>query len=320
MRTVFCPAKPHSCSMGVAVLCLVSMLVFTGCFSARVERDAKELTGDTAIPLRELQNQAVAAAFFNESVANQNPIESDFQRYLAEDCARSCSEFLFQNRDLPSFTEFEGQVVRTPSGQIDGYVLAMGARKQGVAAVITGAVTVIRKLEDTIGIWWFERPLYLLAVHTNVSVYDSETGAKIMSEDYEEQVEIPKEQFDAVGGNDWSGSYPYVDDALALIGDELGGDVCAVLKDQSFKAYLSAAEAGRVVLTSGAQAGISVGNEFGVYDSSTVITGKGGARYIGPGTQVGVVKIVSVSDRSAEGEVVSGEVPNDLACLKLIKN
>lgn len=319
MRTVFCPAKPYFCSMSVAALCLVLMLVFTGCFSAQVERDAKELTGDTTRTPRELQNQAVAAAFINVSGVNQHPIESDFQRYLAEDCAKSCSDFLFQNRDLPSFSEFEGQVVRTPSGQIDGYVLAMGARKQGVAAVITGAVTVIRKLEDTIGIWWFERPLYLLAVHTNVSVYDSETGSKIMSEDYEEQVEIPKEQFDAVAVNDWSGSYPHIDDALALIADELGGDVCFVLKDQSFKAYLSSAEAGRVVLTSGAQAGISVGNEFGVYDSSTVITGKGGARYIGPGTQVGVVKIVSVSDRSAEGEVVSGEVPNDMACLKPIK-
>lgn len=316
MKPVVSLFKLFFCSKGVAILCLVSALVITGCFSSRVERDAKEITGDTARRQRELQKQVAAVAFSNSTAANQRAIEADFQQYLADDCAKSCSEILSQYRDESSFSEFDGQLVRTPSGQIDGHALALEARKQGVGAVITGTVSVIRALEETIGFWWFERPLYLVAVHANVSIYDSETGAKILDEDFEEQVEIEKEPFDQAMAGDWSAVYGEIDGALSLIADELGGTVCAALREQSFKAYLSSAEAGRVVLSSGARAGISVGNEFGVYDSSQPINGNVDTRYLVPGTQVGVVKIVSVSEESAEGEVVSGEVPNLQVCLK----
>jgi aconitate hydratase 2/2-methylisocitrate dehydratase len=74
-----------------------------------------------------------------------------------------------------------------------------------------------------------------------------------------------------------------------------------------FRAFGEIIRGEQFIISSGITVGLQVGDVLAVYDSSKIINGVGGQRFFLPGLKTGEIKIVTISENSAQAERVSGE-------------
>ena len=100
---------------------------------------------------------------------------------------------------------------------------------------------------------------------------------------------------------------PMLNETLSKLLADIGSEICHTVKDQPWTGFITKADADRISISSGTEVGLKVGDVLEVYDSSRIIEGVGGQRFITPGLQIGEVEIVTTTMNTSETRLISGK-------------
>jgi hypothetical protein len=100
---------------------------------------------------------------------------------------------------------------------------------------------------------------------------------------------------------------PMLNETLNELLSEIGKEICLTVKDQPWTGFITEAAQDRFTISSGSRIGLKTGDILEVFDSSRIIEGVGGQRFITPGLQIGEVEIVAVTPDKSEARLVTGK-------------
>ncbi|MGD8540789.1 MAG: hypothetical protein PVI27_04145 [Desulfobacteraceae bacterium] len=194
----------------------------------------------------------------------------------------------------------------TQAGRPKNLVLAEAGRQAGLNAILTAAVTEISATRQEKGILWYRDTYTYLRVQIAVVVYDTATGAKLLDETTEHRTQVDEmEDLDPRRSEELM--LPWTRAALDLLAESAAERVCERLSALSWRGFIVAREADRLVLSSGAAIGLKPGTVLEIFDDSATIEGAQGQKFFLPGLKTGEAKVSTVSEWQAEATLLSGE-------------
>jgi hypothetical protein len=192
------------------------------------------------------------------------------------------------------------------SGHLDNYSLALIGRQLGFSAIVTGSLEDIRFNDELQGILWIKDTHHFVEVVIRVEVNDARTATKLLDYKFTNEVEIEDLDYQMIQQNDRV-RLPMLNETLSQLLAEIGSEICQTVKDQPWTGFITKADADRFSISSGSEIGLKVGDVLEVYDSSRIIEGVGGQRFITPGLQIGEIEIVTITAQTSEARLISGK-------------
>ncbi|MBA4367530.1 MAG: hypothetical protein C0403_07815, partial [Desulfobacterium sp.] len=192
-----------------------------------------------------------------------------------------------QNAD-PVFSGLRDRQPRRVSGVIDNMTLIKVGRASGLNAVATGTITGIRDFQEERGYWWFKEMMFFIEVHMHCSVYDTETGAKILDMTLSEKIDLPEAFYRKMKAKGYTASFAEIQEIIISLSRQMGEEICTRMEQELFKTFIKTIDGQQVVISSGSNAGIKTGDLFTIHDSGRVVTGKEEHQFFiaGPGTGI----------------------------------
>ena len=228
-----------------------------------------------------------------------------FQNDLLKAVEAECANIIFVEPDDGRYPEVLMQLPKLPSGEIDNYRLAMGGRQAGLFGVMTGTVTSINVDSEHKGIWFLRRTDYYIRVEVLVEIYSMETAAKLFDRAISERIEVDEADVELIRSQNRI-DQSSIDKALKEIIDDLRGGICYAIRSLGWKSYIVSTNDDDIMIASGSQSGIQVGNIFNVYDNGRTIEGFGEHRFAIIGNKIGEIKITATFEDSARAIPLSG--------------
>ncbi len=218
----------------------------------------------------------------------------------------------------PVFAEVRDHQPRRVSGVIDNMTLSKVGRASGLNSVATGTITGIRDFQEERGYWWFKDRMFFIEVHMHCSLYDTETGAKILDMTLSEKIDLPEALYRRMKAKGYTASFAEIQEMIISLSRQMGEEICTSMEQELFKTFIKTIDGRQVVISSGSNAGIQSGDLFTIHDSGRLVDGKEEHQFFiaGPGT--GILRINAVQGDSASGSIVQGNITGKDACLKPI--
>lgn len=290
-------------------LILLAVAVTAGCpnFATYDDRDPRP----PKLELPEFSNagmiKKVALSLFdNRTQLRFEEVEQSFLLPLSNQVKDNCSDIVLYTPHDSGFPEalIEATFV-TEKGGIDNMTIAKIGRVLGLSTVITGRLDNISGFEREKGFWFFKENQHYERIMIQVDMYDVETGAKLISEAYSEELEISDAEFKALATGTVANS-PVVMKAFKGLAEDIADDICDFLDDTPWIGFVTRVDNRMVTLSSGADVGLKPGNKLELYNSNKVFSSPKGNRFFLPGTQSGEIEITEVSPNSARGRLLPG--------------
>ncbi len=194
---------------------------------------------------------------------------------------------------------------RLSSGALDNFALAQIGRRIGLNAIATGALNNINLTQEIRGIM-FRDAHYFIQVTIRVEVFDTATATKILDEIFTKELEIDEMEYASIQANQEIDP-AWLQEAFQELIVKMGNRICEALFDLSWAAFVVGTDGNLVHLSAGQRAGLEPGIVLDAFDSSKIITGVNGQRYIVPGLKIGEVKVQTVYPDRSEAEAVLGD-------------
>ena len=229
-------------------------------------------------------------------------IAATINNYIMEELEESCPALVLRKLNKPV--------------EVDGRGISFSGRSLGASAVIRGTLTDIRGTKEELGFWFFEEVVYYVEVHILISIYDTETAAKLYMASFEDEMAIDKHQFESLESKSASGNLPDVDEPLKRLTEMISEEICDTMEDEPFKTYIKSFSVNSVTLLSGSNTGLAEGVRLTIYGAQESINGNSGEIFYSPGLEIGELEITSVSPESSEGKILSGYVDKTDTCVK----
>ena len=187
--------------------------------------------------------------------------------------------------------------------------LVSQGRKHGFDAIVGGRLLNIGSTEKKHGFLWFKDTTHFLQVRIIVAVYDMETGAKLLDENFEREIEVDvMEGADLVKNAHGAEINAAVEEMLPAIGEKIC-DIISARPWHGFVVFL--AEGGKITISSGGQAGLTAGDELALFSGARPIDGAGDQQFMVPGLKSGKIRITTVFPETSEAILVEGEAPKE---------
>jgi len=232
--------------------------------------------------------------------------EENFVNYLTKGIKEECSDVLLLQPDDAEYPDYLLEPPKEASGRIDNLQLVKTGRNLGLNAIVTGALLSISSKQKEKGLLWFKDTHEYVKVQVAVAVYDTETGAMILDENFIHEVEVEEFDFEALGNNSEANAIIFKE-AFEQVASSMSEAVCDAVKSQPWKGFLTAVNDNAIIISSGERVGLKQGDILEVYDISNVFQGAQGQLFFVPGLKTGEVKLTAVSADQAEAVVVSGD-------------
>jgi len=97
-----------------------------------------------------------------------------------------------------------------------------------------------------------------------------------------------------------------INDEIVDIATEMGEKVCDAVADLAWTGYISSINGGKIVISSGSNIGVRLGNIFEVRAFGKIIKGINGHQFVMTGKKSGKIQIVSVYPDWSEAVLLSG--------------
>ena len=153
---------------------------------------------------------------------------------------------------------------RLPSGLLDGYALAAVGRQRGVNFFLIGTLVDVQVKDELKGFWLWKDDRYSIQTVVRLELVDCATGAKILDDTSRTETQIDSvkyeeiEQFKTI-------QFADLTSAIATLLRKGGKLVCTAMHSLPWQGFVVAAEPGRITLSSGSRAGLSVGKTLDVF-------------------------------------------------------
>ncbi len=304
------------------VLLLFWVVFFPLMAGCSVFTTIKKTTTDTirniSGPDDSLSKKVGMALFESKTSMPRQATEENFVNYLTKNIEEECSDILLVK---PGDAEYPDDLFELPKkapGQIDSFQLAKTGRNLGLNAIVTGALISISSNQEEKGLLWFKDTHEYVKLQVAVSVYDTETGAKILDESFTHDVDVEELDFEELGTQNETKAL-VLKKAFEEVASSMSEAVCDAVKFQPWRGFLTAVNDNEIIISSGKRVGLKQGDILEVYDTSNVLQGAQGQRFFVPGLKTGEVEITAVSEDKAEAVVVSGDQINPNSSVRLKK-
>jgi hypothetical protein len=287
--------------------------VFVSCstgYKATVDKTKKTVTKTTKKLTRkirfsddDLQRMAAVIGFENKSLYRSKDFTLLFRKGIPEFLNNECDDVTVADPDDDENLKGFKELPMLPSGRVDNFALAIIGRGLGLNAVVTGSLDDIGLLDELRGMVWKDTH-HLIQILVSVAVYDTETGAKILDQNFSRKVEIEELDYELMQ-SEGKMILPDLNETLSDLIKEMGETICWAVEDQSWNAFIIAVNGDNIILSAGSRAGLEPGDEFEVFDTSRIIEGLNGQRFFYHGQKTGEIRIVEVEPNKAKAVIVS---------------
>jgi hypothetical protein len=266
----------------------------------------KKIACDIKAPAGDLKKKVGITFFENRTFGAVNNFEKTFHIKLAENIEETCPGILIIK---PGDTGYPDQMAVLPklaSERIDNLVLAKTGRRLGLNAIATGSLMDISANKETRGILWFKNTYNFIRFQIVVEVYDTETGAKIFDDSFDDEIQVDETDIDNLRtGN--TNEIPALTDALLNASIPIGEKICDAVNLQPWKGYVFSSVEDKIIISSGKRSGLIFGDKLEVYDNESIFEGKDGRKFFIPGLKIGEIKITALYPDRAEATLISGK-------------
>jgi len=241
-----------------------------------------------------LVNKVALSLFDNRTQLRFEEVEQSFYKPFNQQIKDGCQDLLLFTPYDPNFPEALVDATLVPErGALNNMVIAQTGRLLGLGAVITGRLANISGFEREKGFWLFKESQHYERIMIQVDMYAMETGAKILSEAYSQEVEISDAEYQALAEGSVENS-PQAIDAFQEIAEDIAEDVCDILDDMPWIGFVTRVEKNIVTLSSGSDAGLVPGRRLELFSSDRIFQTPKGTRFFVPGTKTGEIEITAV--------------------------
>ncbi len=205
----------------------------------------------------------------------------------------------------PNCPDFIKSPSLNPAGDFDNVAFARESRKWGFQALVRLSLVSYDVHERSTGFLWFQKSVEEGRFLWNVAVYDSETGAKIDEVLYPAAFKADENDLKLIREGriqDVSEGWRTAEKSLTA----LAKTVSDILADLPWKGFVTEVAADRITLSSGTEAGLTVGRELSLTSPATLFEGKNGQQFFLPGKTIGKIRITSVSPNRSEAVALDG--------------
>ena len=293
-----------------ALLVLFTALAAGGC---GLYSDLRTATRDMSIwpegSHSDLTKTIALAPVQNRTPSDPKGHPAMFGNALAAFIADECTRVRLLSSGDEGFPEALLEVPKTEPGLTDNQAIADIGRRNRFNAVILATVYDISGKTERRGVLWFRDSKSFVQFSVGVAVFDLETGAKILDQTYQDEIEIDPFDLQALEKGKPIAN-PELEEALQEAAEELAESACDRIGELPWKGVLLSAK-NPIQIGAGKNAGIEVGDRFDVFAPGRAMEGLQGQRFFLPGKKVARIEVTSVTADSAQAEVQAAEA--DLA-------
>jgi lipopolysaccharide export system protein LptA len=222
--------------------------------------------------------------------------------------------FLKLNQDTYSSANnnFSGNELSQFANNSSG-LLKIG-RDMGLNAIVIGTISDIFTENETRGILWFRDNYNLLTIKVIIDGYDTETGAKIFSENLTSKFDIGEADFKRFA------SEKTIDNTLLAkqlrgIAEKFVARIGDILTAQRWTGFFKSINKDNLIISSGRTTGLKPGNVLEVYDTK-IIKGYQGKSFFLPDNKIGLVQVTEVGPDTSQAVLVAGTAIEDGCLIK----
>jgi hypothetical protein len=273
--------------------------------TARTVTESSRKVADAVTPAGTgIKKRVTLIGIETRAESGQAGFGAHFSRTFSEYLQKECREALLDE----AVGDMLKSPPRLPSGQVDGFSLAMMGRPRGINFFVIGSLTDVRFLDEKTGIWLWKDTRYKIRVTLRVEVIDSVAGAKALDETLWDEMIIDELQYQTLKE---AGPIPLAEilPVLNRLLQETGYRTCAALRTKPWQGFITAADQNRLTISAGSAVGLSQGKELEVFERGRVVEAKEGRRFLRPGEKIGEARIESVSADQAEAILHPPVVP-----------
>ena len=242
--------------------------------------------------------------FENKALMAGKTFQPVFQEGIIRRLENECGRIVaLPAEKIDQLSELD-KLPRLPSGVLDNFALAQIGRRIGLNAVAIGALNNINLTKEIQGVFSKEAH-YFIQITIRLEVFDTATATKILDEIFDREMEIEEMEYSSIQANQ-EVSMTWLQEAFEEMITKMANRICDALLELSWSGFVVGTEGNLIQLSSGSRVGLKPGVALDVIDSSEIITGVNGQRYIIPGLKVGEVKVKTVFPDRSEAEPVSG--------------
>ena len=293
----------------VVLFCIVMMWSFLGaCAKDGYKRvETRQSLFETATDNRSYIKKAAIALkpVIDSSFGRQ--VEGLFLQTLIETLRSEADQLNLitsQDTEFPAFMR-AGDLF---SNAAHADALVKTARLQGYQFLILAGVWQVEPIRKKSGVWIFHKERTYADIVVALDVYDTFTGAKLISRVEDETVKIRPDEYDALTSGMHDG-ITTVEETVADYGENLGGEAADAMSKAKWMASVAVVEGQIVTLATGRLAGLKDGDRLAVFEGRKIVTGQNGDKYIAPGFKLGEIRITSVEEAKARATM---EQPADI--------
>jgi hypothetical protein len=300
------------CFLGFCSLLIVSLNILSVSCSPQktIEKTTKTVT-QTTQKIRhtirfsddDLQRLAAVVGFENRSLYRAKDFAQLFRKGIPEYLNNECDDVTVPNLGAGENVERLKGLPMLKSGRVDNFTLATIGRQLGLNAVVTGSLDDIGLITETQGLI-LKDTLHSIQILVSVEVYDTETGTKILDENFNRKVEIEELDYDLMRSEEKL-ILPDLNETVTDLLSEMGERICWAIEEQPWNGFISSFAGDKVMLSVGDMSGLKPGDELEVFDNTRILKGRDGQQFFIHGKKIGEIRIVAVETDSSEAVVVS---------------
>ena len=245
--------------------------------------------------------------------------EGMFTESLSEVIAKECDDTILVISGQPEFPPHLAKVLKRFGGNADNFTLALTGQAFGINAIIMPRLMDISVDEEVKGLFWFRDTRRKAKVQTDVVVFHTGTGAKLMDKTIFYELELDESEALQIRQGGWPESLSFPD-IMVGVAEMAGEMICDAMAQIPWEGYVSAVNGNQVTLPFGEANNLKVGDMLDVFDIKDIYEGAEQHRYFVPGLKSGQIKITSLSLNTAKGEVIEGGPIQPNSIVRAISN
>jgi hypothetical protein len=251
----------------------------------------------------DLQRLAAIVGFENKSLYRAKDFAQLFRKGIPEYLNNECDDVTVPDLGTGEAVERLKGLPMLKSGRVDNFALATIGRQLGLNAVVTGSLDDIGLITETQGLI-LKDTLHSIQILVSVEVYDTETGTKILDENFNRKVEIEELDYDLIRSQEKL-ILPDLNETISDLLAEMGERICWAIEDQPWNGFITSFADDKIILSAGDMSGLKPGDVLEVFDNARILKGRDGQQFFVHGKKIGEIKIVAVAPDRSEAVVVS---------------
>jgi len=286
-------------------------ILFVNCSPQKtIDKTAKTVTKTTQKITRnirfsddDLQRLAAVVGFENRSLYRSKDFAQLFRKGIPEYLNKECDDVTVPDLGTGEDVERLKALPMLKSGRVDNFALATIGRQLGLNAVVTGSLDDIGLITEKHGVI-LKDTQHSIQMSVSVQIYDTETGTKVLDENFRRKVEIEELDYDLMRSEERL-ILPDLNETVSDLLAEMGERICWAIEDQPWNGFIISIADDRVILSAGDRSGLRTGDELEVFDNTRILRGRDGQKFFVHGKKIGEIKVVAVASGSSEAVVIS---------------